>query len=280
MGTAFGKVTDAEIYGMSSRAPVYVSVDEFQEAVHTLYENWTDGLEGCSLSDDEFGVMFTFPDRSKNMLFSYDEEDNAVIGSLRYVADSREELDSEEVEHMVEFASVLLSGEAAGLPQEVRADIKSAVATSQQQVQLRSGFKRIHGINYAYNCMASNHTNDFLMNITTYEMMRKRTEENEENVSLSLSDLIHYEGDYQYLSDTGSGRYRVEGRLENVQVSESGEITGILTDGTEKVVLRVNLFRRNSVEEFKNAEVFYIINGDDLNGGDYDAPCYLAIMCQ
>lgn len=44
---------------------------------------------------------------------------------------------------MAAFASVLLSGEAAGLGQEARQDIKRAV--SQEDTQTRFGFKRING---------------------------------------------------------------------------------------------------------------------------------------
>lgn len=281
--TAFGNETDPELYGTPSMAPAYGSVEEFQSAVHTLYEGWTDGLTGCSLIDDEFGVMITFPDRSKNMIFSYIEEDNGISGSMRVMAGSKKELDSDEVGQMIAFASVLFSGETAGLGQEARQDIKRAV--NQEDTQTRFGFKRINGVNYNYSCMVSSdrlpeafRKYEFYMSITTYEMMRKLEHEN--SLSLSLSDLINQEGDYRYLSDIGGGRYRVEGRMEEVQMSEQGEITGILTDGTDKAFLRVNSYRKNSLEECRKATVFYVVEGSRLDESNYDGPCYLATLCQ
>lgn len=281
--TVFGSEADPELYGTPSMAPAYGSVEEFQSAVHTLYEGWTDGLAGCSLINDEFGVMVTFPDRSKNMIFSYMEEDNGISGSIRMIADSKQELDSDAIEQMISFATILFSGETAGLGQEARQDIK--LAANQEDTQTRFGFKRINGINYNYSCMVSAERlpeafrkNEFYMSISTYEMMRKLEHEN--SLSLSLSDLINQEGDYRYLSDIGGGRYRVEGRLEEIQMSEQGEITGILTDGTEKAFLRINSYRKNSLEECKNATFFYVVQGSRLDEQNYDGPCYLATLCQ
>lgn len=68
--------------------------------------------------------------------------------------------------------------------------------------------------------------------------------------------------------------------MKEVQMSEQGEITGILTDGTNKAFLRVNSYRKNSLEECRKATVFYVVRGSRLDESNYDGPCYLATLCQ
>lgn len=288
-GLTLGNNTDAEVYGVNVRDELrYNSVEELQIAVATQYEAWTKGLENCDLRNDDMGVVVTLDSgnyaKYRDMTFWYSEDVGAWC-SLRYEG-NREEMNLYEVECMVEFVCSLFSGETGGFPGEVAQNIKSVKSKNPDAHQIQYFFKRINGINYTYSSkfesqlMKESTYNILYMTVMSYAEKEKLYIDSEDNVKLSFSDLINGEGDYQKLPGTGSGWYCVKGRLENTNVDQEGIITGILTDGTNKAPVTVNGYRMNSVEEYKNADVFYIRFDSQASMSENDGPSYIAIYCQ
>lgn len=255
-----------ELY-TDGQKPVYGSADDLKNAVTSLYGKWDNGLEGCELSYEDYGVTVTLKESAysayKDMSFQY--IDGNAVGYIRYETKNRRDFDAGEVERMVRFTCCLLSGDPGEFPEEVGRGVSEVIKKDSNQIRSRYWFKRINGYNCPYECLAANESlpeglrsnSQFTMQMSPYEMKCKIYENMDGLTDISLSELMAVTVDRKSFSKNAN-RYRVRGNMHSIAGDEKGSLSGILTDGTNSVPVLVNGMRNNTIDEYERGTVFYL----------------------